>query len=161
MRNRFRFCLITTPNRRRSPTAPQPEPPTTRLRQWFVRASSAYYLVRSQNPVDVLVHSRTARVTMARETEPGSCGNASDARGSVRNLAYLASIENRQFFMCKAEYVRCATWYPRGVSSIRVLHRALGGASIETWIYRHATFSFPRQRDGPLEMGAEGEVIVE
>ena len=62
--------------------------------------------------------------------------------------------------MCKAEYVRCATWsIPRGVSSIRVLHRALGGASIETWIYRHATFSFPRQRDGPFEISAERENV--
>ena len=32
----------------------------------------------------------------------------------------------------------------RGVSSIRVLFKALGGASSGTWIYRHATFSFPR-----------------
>ena len=35
--------------------------------------------------------------------------------------------------------------------------RALGGASIETWILRHATFSFLRQRDGPFGSGRGGE----
>ena len=34
----------------------------------------------------------------------------------------------------------------RGVSSIRVFHRALGGASSEMRIRRHAAFSFVRLR---------------
>ena len=47
--------------------------------------------------------------------------------------------------MNKAGYVRCATCViTRGVSSIRVLFRALGRASDKTWILRHATFSFLR-----------------
>ena len=47
-------------------------------------------------------------------------------------------------FIWNAGYVRCVAcvWYTRGVSFIRVFHRAFGDASIETWIYRHATFSF-------------------
>ena len=47
-------------------------------------------------------------------------------------------------FIQKAEYVGCATWQSRGVSDIRVFCRALGGASIETWILRLATFSILR-----------------
>ena len=62
---------------------------------------------------------------------------------NVRNLAYLASSENDQIFKWKAEYVRCATCViTRGVSSIRVFYKALGHASDETGVYRHATFSF-------------------
>ena len=61
----------------------------------------------------------------------------------VRNLAYLASSENDQIFKWKAEYVRCATCViTRGVSSIRVFYKALGRASDETGIYRHATLLF-------------------
>jgi len=51
--------------------------------------------------------------------------------GRVRNLAYLASIENDQSSE-RAGYVRCATWYSRGVSSIRCLFKALGRASART-----------------------------
>ena len=39
---------------------------------------------------------------------------------------------------------------PRGVSNIRVFYRAFGDASTETWIDRHATFSFPRRRGKSL-----------
>ena len=54
--------------------------------------------------------------------------------------------------MNKAGYVRCATCViTRGVSSIRVLFRALGRASDKTWILRHATFSF--RADGVGLMG--------
>ena len=64
---------------------------------------------------------------------------------NVRNLAYLALLENDQIFNLKAEYVGCATCViTRGVSSIRVFRWALGRASSKTWIYRHATFSFSR-----------------
>ena len=50
-------------------------------------------------------------------------------------------------FIRKAGYVRCATCViTRGVSSIRVFLRALGGASIKTWILKGTPlfFSAPR-----------------
>ena len=56
-------------------------------------------------------------------------------------------VENRQNFHDEAGYVRCATCViTRGVSSIRVLFRALGGASIKTWILKGTPlFFFLRQ----------------
>ena len=47
--------------------------------------------------------------------------------------------------------------FTRGVSCIRVFCRAFGDASSKTWILRHATFSFPRQRGEPFETSAEGK----
>ena len=66
---------------------------------------------------------------------------------SVRNLAYLALLENDQIFNLKAGYVRCATCViTRGVSSIRVFRWALGRASSKTWILKGTPlfFSAPR-----------------
>ena len=52
--------------------------------------------------------------------------------------------------------MRCATCViTRGVSSIRVFYKALGRASDETGIYRHATFSFCAGRGGVKKIGAE------
>ena len=63
--------------------------------------------------------------------------------------------------MNKAGYVRCATCViTRGVSSIRVFYKALGRASDETGIYRHATFSFSRRRGGVRGNGAEIRRVI-
>ena len=57
-------------------------------------------------------------------------------------------------FNLKAGYVRCATCViTRGVSYIRVFRWAFGDASIKTWIYRHATFSFCAGRGGVMRGG--------
>jgi hypothetical protein len=54
---------------------------------------------------------------------------------NVRNLAYLALIENRQFSTKKPSmWDASRVQITRGVSSIRVSLWALGGASIKTWI---------------------------
>jgi len=54
-------------------------------------------------------------------------------------------------FNLKAGYVRCATCViTRGVSYIRVFRWAFGDASIKTWIFRHATFSFCAGRGGAM-----------
>ena len=39
----------------------------------------------------------------ATAANPGSCGNASDARSTLRNLAYLALRENDQIFIQKPD----------------------------------------------------------
>ena len=50
--------------------------------------------------------------------------------------------------------MRCATCViTRGVSYIRVFRWAFGDASIKTWIYRHATFSFCAGRGGVMRGG--------
>ena len=54
--------------------------------------------------------------------------------------------------MNKAGYVGCATCViTRGVSSIRVLFRALSGASIKTWILKGTPRSFCAGRGGAGE----------
>ena len=59
--------------------------------------------------------------------------NPTRDRGVVRNLRIWLQKKTAKIFMNKAEYVGCATCVlTRGVSSIRVLFRALGGASSET-----------------------------
>ena len=56
--------------------------------------------------------------------------------------------------------MRCATCViTRGVSYIRVFRWAFGDASIKTWIYRHATFSFSRRRGGVWRKAWNGKQL--
>lgn len=82
---------------------------------------------------------------------------------NVCNLAYLALLGNRhspcKSWVCEMRcvcnsHVACLVFV---FFAGRLAMPLVRHASSKTWILRHATFSFPRQRGEPFETSAEGK----